>query len=114
VVDARYLSPGIPATTRPPFGVGDGVRAVAVNDLVDLGEAPSEHVIVGSGKTATDACIWLLDNDVDADAIVWVRARDPWMLNRAAVQPDPVVFLTTAAQIMEAAEAATSPDHLFL
>jgi hypothetical protein len=114
VVDARYLSPGIPATTSPPFGVGDGVRAVAVNDLVDLGEAPSEYVIVGSGKTATDACIWLLDNDVDPDAIVWVRARDPWMLNRAAVQPDPVVFLTTAAQIMEAAEAATSPDHLFL
>jgi hypothetical protein len=113
VVDARYLSPSIPATTPAPFGVADGVRAIAVNDLVDLGEAPSEYVIVGSGKTATDACIWLLGNGVDPERILWVRARDPWMLNRAAVQPDPVVFLTTAAEIMEAAEAATSPDHLF-
>ena len=36
------------------------------------------------------------------------------MINRAAVQPDPVVFLTTEADIMEAAEAASSPDDLFL
>ena len=32
VVDARYLSPMIPATTPAPFGVADGVHAVAVND----------------------------------------------------------------------------------
>jgi hypothetical protein len=113
VVDARYLSPAIPATTPPPFGVADGVHAVTVNDLVNLGEAPSQYVIAGSGKTATDACIWLLENGVDPDAICWVRARDPWMLNRAVVQPHPAVFLGTAADIMEAAEAATSPDHLF-
>ena len=29
VVDATYLSPTIPATTPPPFGVADGVRVVA-------------------------------------------------------------------------------------
>jgi hypothetical protein len=114
IVDARYLSPAIPATTPPSYGVADGVHAVTVNDLVNLREAPSQYVIAGSGKTATDACIWLLDNGVDSDAICWVRPRDPWMLNRAVVQPDPVVFLSTAANIMEAAEAATSPDHLFL
>ena len=65
VVDARYLSPMIPATSPPPFGVADGVHAVTVNDLVNLAEAPSQYVIAGSGKTATDACIWLLDNGVD-------------------------------------------------
>lgn len=113
VVDARYLSPMIPATSPPPFGVADGVHAVTVNDLVNLAEAPSQYVIAGSGKTATDACIWLLDNGVDPGVIVWIRSRDPWMLNRAVVQPDPVVFLGTAADIMEAAAAATSPDHLF-
>jgi hypothetical protein len=113
IVDARYLSPSIPATSPPPYGVADGVTAVAVNDLVTLGAAPSQYVIVGSGKTATDACIWLLDNGVDPDAICWVRARDPWMLNRAAVQPDPVVFLGTAAAIMEAAAAASTPDDVF-
>ncbi len=113
VVDARYLSPMIPATTPAPFGVADGVHAIAVNDLVNLGEAPSQYVIAGSGKTASDACIWLLDNGVDPDAIVWVRPRDPWMLDRAVVQPDPIVFLGTAADIMEAAAAARTPEHLF-
>ena len=70
-------------------------------------------MIVGSGKTATDACIWLLDNGVDPSAICWVRPRDPWMLNRAVVQPDPAVFLGTAADIMEAAAAASTADDVF-
>ena len=113
IVDARYLSPSIPATTPPPYGVAEGVAAVAVNDLVSLGAPASEYVIVGSGKTATDACIWLLDNGVDPGAICWVRSRDPWMLNRAVVQPDPVVFLGTAADIMAAAAGAASADDVF-
>ena len=113
VVDARYLSPEIPAGTPAPFGMADGVHVVPVNDLVKLGGTPSQYVIVGSGKTATDACIWLLDNGVDPDAICWVRSRDPWMLNRAVVQPDPAVFIGMAADTVEAATEAASPDDLF-
>jgi hypothetical protein len=113
LVDARYLSPGIPATTPAPFGSADGTHVVAVNDLVRVGGAPPQFVVAGAGKTATDACIWLLDNGVDPGAICWVRPRDPWMLNRAVVQPDPAVFFATAADIMEAAAAATSPDEVF-
>jgi hypothetical protein len=94
--------------------VADGARGVAVNELVDHGDAPGQYVIVGSGKTATDACIWLLANGVDPDAICWVRPRDPWMLNRAVVQPDPAVFLGMAADILDAASAAGSADDLFL
>ena len=60
VVDATYLSPTIPATTPPPFGVADDVRVVPVNDLARLDAAPSSYVIVGSGKTATDGIVWLL------------------------------------------------------
>jgi hypothetical protein len=114
VVDARYLSPRIPAKTPPPFGIADGVHVVAVNDLVGIEGAPSQYVIVGAGKTATDACIWLLDNGVDPDAICWVRPRDPWMLNRAVVQPDPAVFIGMAADVLEAAAAALSAEDLFL
>ena len=66
-------------------------------------------MIVGSGKTATDACVWLLGNGVDPDSICWVRPRDPWMLNRALVQPDPAVFIGMAAEVIEAAIAASSP-----
>ncbi len=114
IVDARYLAPEIPARTPPPFGAAEGTRVIAVNDLVRLDDAPSQFVVVGSGKTATDACVWLLRNGVDPDAICWVRPREPWMLNRAVVQPDPVVFLGMAADIVEAAASATSADGLFL
>lgn len=113
VVDARYLSPQIPAVTPAPFGIADGVHVAAVNELVKLGAAPSQYVIVGSGKTATDACVWLLDNGVEPDAICWVRARDPWMLNRAVVQPNPAVFIGMVADTVEAAAEAASPDDLF-
>ena len=60
VVDARYLSPADPGDDTSPFGVADGVPSWPVNDLVSSSGAPSQYVIVGSGKTATDACIWLL------------------------------------------------------
>jgi hypothetical protein len=114
VVDATYLSPTIPATTPAPFAADDDVRVVAVNDLARLEGAPKNYVIVGSGKTATDGIVWLLTNGVEADRITWVRPRDPWMLNRAVVQPDPVVALGLAADTMEAAAEADSPDDLFL
>lgn len=114
VVDAAYLSPAIPATTPPPFGVADGVRVAAVNQLASLADAPKAYVIVGSGKTATDAIVWLLANGVAPERIVWVRPREPWMLNRAVVQPDPVVALGLAADTMAAAAEAASLEDMFL
>jgi hypothetical protein len=114
IVDARYLAPEIPAETPPRFSVGDGARVIPVNDLVREESSPSQYVVVGSGKTATDACIWLLGNDVDPDAICWVRPREPWMLNRALIQPDPEIYLAMVADMMQAAGRATSLDQLFL
>ncbi|MGV9712768.1 NAD(P)-binding protein [Gordonia sp. NPDC003424] len=114
VVDATYLSPTIPATTPPPFGVADDVRVIPVNELADPGDVPRTFVIVGSGKTATDAIVWLLANGVAPDRITWIRPRDPWMLNRAVVQPDPMVAIGLSTDIMSAAADAESPDDLFL
>jgi len=114
VVDARSLSPDIPAETPPKFDVADGARVIPVNDLVHIEVAPSQYVVVGSGKTATDACVWLLARGVDPDAICWVRPRDPWMLNRALIQPDPVIYLGMVADMMRAAGAAASMPDLFL
>ncbi len=114
VVNARYLAPSIPADTPPPFEVVGDAHVIPVNDLARLETAPSEYVVVGSGKTATDACVWLLGQGVDPDAISWVRPRDPWMFNRAVVQPDPTVFLGMAADLMVAAAASASLDDLFL
>ncbi len=114
IVDAHYLAPDIPAETPPRFGVAEGARVIPVNDLVGWEETPSQYVIVGSGKTATDACVWLLGRGVDPDAICWVRPREPWMLNRAVIQPDPVIYLGMVADMMQAASDAASLDELFL
>lgn len=114
VVDARYLAPDIPIEAPPPFDVADDARVVPVNGLAHLEQAPRQFVVVGSGKTATDACVWLLAQGVEPDAICWVRPRDPWMLNRAVVQPDPVVFLGMVADTLQAAATAASLVDLFL
>jgi hypothetical protein len=114
VVDAHYVAPDIPALTPPPFEVGPGAAVVPANDVVRTVHAPSEWVVVGSGKTGTDTIVWLLGQGVDPDRICWVRPRDPWMFDRARVQPDPAVFLDTAADIMSAAGAATDLEDLFL
>ncbi|CAN5531024.1 NAD(P)/FAD-dependent oxidoreductase [soil metagenome] len=114
VVDARYLSPDIPAESAPRFAVATGARVVPVNDLARLDAAPAHYVVVGSGKTATDACIWLLGRGVDPDAITWVRPREPWMLNRALIQPEPAIYLGMVAETMRLAASAPSLDALFL
>ena len=114
IVDAAYIAPTIPATTPAPFDVGEGVRVVAVNELATIAEAASTYVIVGAGKTATDAIVWLMGNGVAAERIVWVCPRDPWMLNRAVVQPDAAVFAAMAADMFAAAAEAETLDDFFL
>lgn len=114
VVDARYLAPDIPAETPAPFAVDDDARMVPVNDLVRVEEAPSQYVVVGSGKTATDACVWLLQHGVDPETICWVRPREPWMRNRAVLQPDPEIFFGMVADMMESSASATSLQELFV
>ena len=111
-MDARYLSPDVPGETAPPFAV-DGARVLPANDLPTAGST-RQHVVVGSGKTATDSVVWLLRHGVDPDAICWVRPREPWMLDRARIQPDPVVYLAMVAQMMRLAAAAPSLPALFL
>ena len=114
LVDAAYLEPTIPATMPPPFTVDDDAWVVPVNELPAVAGMAGEVVVVGSGKTATDAVVWLQQHDVDPDRIVWVRPRDPWMLNRAVVQPDPVVATTLAADTWAAAADATCLEDMFL
>ena len=114
VVDARYLAPDIPAETPPKFEVAEGARVIPVNDLPAWEGTTSQYVVVGSGKTATDACVWLLGRGVDPDTVCWVRPRDPWMLNRALIQPDPAIYLGMIAEMMRLAAEARSLSELFV
>lgn len=96
VVDARYLEASIPATHGPPFEAAPSARVVPVNELPELTRPKALYAVLGSGKTAADACIWLLDNGVDADRIRWIRPRDAWFHDRRHFQP-----LDLVAGIME-------------
>jgi NAD(P)-binding Rossmann-like domain len=87
VVDARYLEPSIPATHEAPFGVARNASMVPINDLPVANRSASRYAVVGSGKTAVDACVWLLDSGVEADRIRWVRPRDAWFYDRRHFQP---------------------------
>ena len=87
VVDARYLEASIPATHTTPFRVASGVRLVSVNDLPAAAQSDCSYAVLGSGKTAADACMWLLDNEVPPDRIRWIRPRDAWFYDRRHFQP---------------------------
>src|SRR6185436_1456327 len=114
LVDANYLSPSIPALTPAPFNVGDGASAIPVHRLVDVVEKPDRYVIVGAGKTALDACVWLLRNGVDPGDIQWIKPREAWLQNRSYTQPGELVgtLLEGISLQMEAAAQATSIDDL--
>lgn len=115
VVDTSYLEGQVPATSPPPFELADGVRCVAAGEVVNVAEPPERWVIVGSGKTALDTCVWLLTQGVPAGAIQWIRPRESWWLNRRLNQPGdglPEFFATLGVQLRAMAEA-TSVDDVF-
>ncbi|GAB3820841.1 NAD(P)/FAD-dependent oxidoreductase [Tessaracoccus terricola] len=114
VVDATYRAAHVPATTPAPFDAARGTRVVPVGALPRVGAEHPEYVVVGSGKTATDACVWLLQQGVAPEAVCWVRPREPWMANRARVQPDPATMFQMVADTWEAAAASSSLEEFFL
>ena len=87
VVDARYLEASVPATHSRPFDVAPGARVVPVNDLPSAAGSADHFAVLGSGKTAVDACTWLLDNGVEPDQIRWIRPREAWFYDRRYFQP---------------------------
>jgi NAD(P)-binding Rossmann-like domain len=115
VVDARYLETSIPVTHTRSFGAEPGARLIPVNDLVKLAGPASGYTVIGAGKTAMDACTWLLDSGVPPEAIRWIRPRDAWLLDRAYQQPlDLVPWLIEGVSLcLEAAAQAEDISDLF-
>jgi NAD(P)-binding Rossmann-like domain len=110
IVDARYLEASIPATHALPFGVAAGARVVAVNDLPAAAGVALSYAVLGSGKTAADACVWLLENGVDPDRIRWVRPRDAWFYDRRHWQPLDQVAAVMDGLSLDAEAAAGAVD----
>jgi NAD(P)-binding Rossmann-like domain len=125
LVDATYYSPPVPSTHAPRFEVAAGVHRVPPNALPDLWnraqsqpgkELPHRFVVLGAGKTAMDACIWLIQSGAEPDSIQWVMPRDSWLINRVTTQSGPEFFHPAiGGQVaqMKALAEATSVDDLF-
>lgn len=123
IVDATFFSPSVPSTHTPAFDIGEGVRVVAPNALPGLWQLaqgapmPRRFVVLGAGKTAMDACIWLMESGTPADAITWVMPRDSWVVNRLTTQNGPEFFheaIGSQADQMQAFAEARSIDDLYL
>jgi hypothetical protein len=115
-VDCTFLKTTVPSTHTPNFTVDEGVDFIPVNDLVRPRTTPAGYVVIGGGKTAIDALLWLLEQGADPDHITWITSRDAWLINRATTQPGIEFFeqsMGAQAAQMEAAAAATSVDDLF-
>lgn len=107
-VDATYVHSEIPSRHAPTYEIDPGIRVIPPNDLVDLAETPTGFTVIGAGKTSMDTCCWLLDNGVDPDRIRWIRPRDPWLFDRAFMQPLDLVgsYMQMQAHWVEAAAVA--------
>jgi hypothetical protein len=117
IVDATYMNVTVPVMREPPYDVTDGIRCVALNELASLHAPCSGYVVIGAGKTGMDACLWLLQNQVNPDLITWIMPRDSWLLDRAAIQPDGAPAKQASAESailpMKTIAAAESIDALF-
>lgn len=125
-VDARYYSPPVPSTHVPRFSVAEGVDLVPPNALPGLWARsqgpqarplPKHFVVLGAGKTAMDACIWLLQSGAEPSSIHWVVPRDSWLINRVTTQNGPEFFheaIGGQVRQMTALAEATSVEDLFL
>jgi hypothetical protein len=117
VVDAAWLTNSVPATHQRKFSVAPGLACIPPNDLPRRAAAFKRYAVLGGGKTAFDAALWLLANGAPPEAITWVMPRDGWLVNRAKVQAAMPFFDTVFASIAEQREAmaaATSVDDLAL
>lgn len=115
-VDGTYFKTSVPSTHTPSYTWDDGINVQPLNALPSVTASPAGYMVVGGGKTAMDACLWLLENGVNPDDIQWVMPRDGWLIDRGNTQPSEEFFNATIgaqANQMESIAAASSIDDLF-
>jgi hypothetical protein len=116
VVDTTHAGVVVPSMRPPPYVVAAGVDCIAPNDLPKIREGRDEYVIVGAGKTAMDACLWLLRHGIAPQRLTWIKPRDSWLLDRGAVQPGRLFAKRMLADVtgqLTAVELADSIADLF-
>lgn len=112
IIDCTYFKTSVPSTHTPNFEIAEGVQFVPLNELPKLVEAQDSYIIVGGGKTSIDACLWLLENNINPDDITWIMPRDAWWVDRGKTQPSRDFFLDTIGTQANQAEAVANAENL--
>jgi hypothetical protein len=115
VVDATHVGTEVSATHGPRYSVMSQVQLIPINGLPAIRRRHPCYTVVGAGKTGMDACLWLLANGVEPERIRWVRPRDPWVMDREALQPFAENYEYVMGNTIDGFRAiaeATSPAHL--
>lgn len=112
VVDGGFMNVEVPSVTPPKFEVDAGVSLVPPNRLPRVAHAWEQFVVLGAGKTATDAIVFLLGAGVSPDRIQWIAPNDSWLWMRDKVQPGIALaeFLRHADSMIQ----AQTVDDIFL
>ena len=82
VVDATLTTTHVPATNPPDYVISEGINLIPINQLADIKRPWNKYVVIGAGKTGIDAILFLIDNHVDPNKIIWIVPNDSWYLCR--------------------------------
>ena len=79
----------VPSMRKAPFPVHESVCMKPINDLPKAMESGTfdKYVVIGAGKTGSDAIMHLLENNVNPESITWIISRDIWYYLRDGFMP---------------------------
>ncbi|RAR16060.1 FAD-dependent pyridine nucleotide-disulfide oxidoreductase [Stemphylium lycopersici] len=86
IVDSTHVKVQVPAMGPPKYEFSE-VNLVIPNALATLKRPYGAYTIIGAGKTAVDACLWLQAQSIDPMRISWIMPRDSWFWERGVLQP---------------------------
>ncbi len=112
IVDGSFMNVEVPSVTPPKFEVDAGVALVAPNALPRVAHAWENYVVLGAGKTATDAIVFLLGAGVAPERIQWIAPHDSWLWLRDKVQPG--LALAEFLRHVDSMILAKTVDDIFL
>ena len=116
IVDATYINVAVPSQRPPRFTLAAGVACAAPNSLPKLAPEYRHFVVIGSGKTGIDSCLFLLEHGVAPANITWVMPNDAWLFDRFTVNPGrhfTAIITAGRGEVLRAALAANSTDDFF-
>lgn len=105
----------VPSMRGPLIPVHESVSFSPVNHIPEAVESGkyTSFIVVGAGKTGSDAVLELLARGIDQSAISWIISRDVWYILRDGLYSDPN-YWQCGRKMLEPMIEASSAEGAFL